>query len=53
MVGNVVQVSLHASRGEYAGYGHLKGLWLWRDIPYMRIQYLAGVDASAAADEVR
>ena len=42
LVGNVVQLNLLTPSGTpYVGFGHLKGVWLWRDQPYIRVQYLA------------
>ena len=42
VLGNVVQLNLKTDEGlTYTGYGYLKGVWLWRDEPYMRVQYLA------------
>ena len=52
-LGNIVRLSLLTEDGHsYVAYGHLKGLWLWRDQPYMRLQYLAPVRSDAAADEI-
>ena len=31
----------------YIGYGFLKGLWLWRDQPYIRVQHFAPVQPRA------
>ena len=42
MLGNVVHLRLQApDQTPYEGYGFLKGLWLWRDQPYLRVQYMA------------
>ena len=42
MLGNIVRLQLMAEGSQpYIGYGFLKGLWLWRDQPYMRVQYMA------------
>ena len=47
-LGNVVRLSLQAEDGQsYTGYGHLKGLWLWRDQPYIRVQHFAPVQPRA------
>ncbi|KOO30559.1 hypothetical protein Ctob_003284 [Chrysochromulina tobinii] len=42
ILGNIVRLQLMAEGSQpYIGYGFLKGLWLWRDQPYMRVQYMA------------
>ena len=42
LLGNVVRLQLQAEGAQpYVGYGFLKGLWLWRDQPYIRVQYMA------------
>lgn len=42
ILGNVVRLQLQAEGAQpYIGYGFLKGLWLWRDQPYIRVQYMA------------
>ena len=42
ILGNVVRLQLQAEGAlPYIGYGFLKGLWLWRDQPYIRVQYMA------------
>jgi len=43
-LGNIVRLSLQTEDGHsYVAYGHLKGLWLWRDQPYIRVQHFAPV----------
>ena len=52
LVGNVVQLNLLTPSGTpYVGFGHLKGVWLWRDQPYIRVQYLAPA-AEKSGEEV-
>ena len=42
ILGNVVRLQLQAEGAQpYVGYGFLKGLWLWREQPYIRVQYFA------------
>ena len=42
IVGNVVRLQLQAEGAvPYVGFGYLKGLWLWRDQPYVRVQHMA------------
>ena len=42
LLGNVVRLQLQAEGAQpYIGFGFLKGLWLWRDQPYIRVQYMA------------
>lgn len=42
ILGNVVRLQLQAEGAQpYIGYGFLKGLWLWREQPYIRVQYMA------------
>ena len=42
LLGNVVRLQLQAEGAlPYIGFGYLKGLWLWRDQPYIRVQYMA------------
>ena len=42
VLGNIVKLTLKTDTGEaYLGYGYLKGVWLWRDEPYIRVQFLA------------
>ena len=43
-LGNIVRLSLQTEDGHsYVAFGHLKGLWLWRDQPYIRVQHFAPV----------
>ena len=43
-LGNVVRLNLQTEDGQaYVAFGHLKGLWLWRDQPYIRVQHFAPV----------
>ena len=43
-LGNIVRLSLQTEDGHsYIAFGHLKGLWLWRDQPYIRVQHFAPV----------
>jgi len=52
-VGNVVALRLTTEAGkEYLGYGHLKGIWLWRDQPRIRVQYFAPVLPDPPADAI-
>ena len=52
-VGNVVQLQLQTVGGSpYLGYGQLKGIWLWRDQPFVRVQYLAPVQADPPDDAI-
>ena len=49
ILGNVVKLQLQAEGSvAYTGYGFLKGLWLWRDQPYIRVQYMAPSSTGAA-----
>ena len=42
LLGNIVRLQLQAEGAlPYIGYGYLKGLWLWREQPYIRVQYMA------------
>ena len=53
VVGNVVQLKLRTEAGKpYVGYGHLTGIWLWRDQPWIRVQYLAPMQADAPEDAI-
>lgn len=53
VVGNVVQLKLVLHDGQgYTGYGFLKALWLWRDEPYIRVQYLAPVQNGLPAGAI-
>jgi len=53
LVSNVVRLRLEADAGEgYSGFGYLKGLWLWRDQPYIRVQYLAPVRSDLPPDAI-
>ena len=53
LLGNVVRLSLQAEDARhYTGYGFLKGLWLWRDQPYIRVQYLAPTSAGLPTDAI-
>lgn len=52
-VGNVVALRLSTDAGKaYLGYGHLKGIWLWRDQPRIRVQYFAPVLPDPPADAI-
>ena len=53
MLGNVVKLQLQAEGQQpYVGYGFLKGLWLWRDQPYIRVQYMAPTSIDLPKDAI-
>ena len=53
ILGNVVKLQLQAEGSVlYTGYGFLKGLWLWRDQPYIRVQYMAPSSTDLPKDAI-
>ena len=53
LLGNVVRLQLQAEGAQpYIGYGFLKGLWLWKDQPYIRVQYMAPVRTDLPPDAI-
>jgi len=52
ILGNVVRLQLQADSVPYIGYGFLKGLWLWRDQPYIRVQYMAPASMDLPKDAI-
>ena len=53
VLGNVVKLQLQAEGQQpYVGYGFLKGLWLWRDQPYIRVQYMAPTSIDLPKDAI-
>ena len=52
-VGNVVKIQRLTDAGRPdISFGHLKGIWLWRDKSYIRVQYLAPVLANPPEDAI-
>ena len=52
-VGNVVKIQRLTGAGKPdISFGHLKGIWLWRDKPYIRVQYLAPVLANPPEESI-
>jgi len=52
-VGNVVKIQRLTDAGKPdISFGHLKGVWLWRDKPYIRVQYLAPVLANPPEESI-
>jgi hypothetical protein len=52
-VGNVVKIQRLTVAGKPdISFGHLKGIWLWRDKPYIRVQYLAPVLANPPEESI-
>lgn len=52
ILGNVVRLQLQADSVPYVGFGFLKGLWLWRDQPYIRVQYMAPSSMNLPTDAI-
>ena len=49
----MVRLQLQAEAEQsYIGYGFLKGLWLWRDQPYIRVQYMAPTSTELPSDAI-
>ena len=50
VLSNVVRLQLSEKAGAPVGFGFLKGVWLWRSTPYIRVQYLEAATSQHIED---